>query len=101
MTCFGCPACVLGGKSAELDVRSSRVQLDNLSQILKAKPSVKLQIAADAERQSSSQERARAVVQALVQMGVAPARLRAMSPPLPTADPTGHDGCVAVRVVAR
>lgn len=87
--------------SAELDVRSSRVQLDNLSQILKANPSVKLHIAADADRQSPSQERARAVVRALVQMGVAPARLRAMSTPLPMVGPAGHDGRVGVRVVAR
>jgi outer membrane protein OmpA-like peptidoglycan-associated protein len=88
-----------GGASTELDIPKSRSQIDNLAQILKAYPAVKLKVAgyADglAERyQKFATERAQAVRTALIQAGVAPARLGASSEH-PTCPPQDADRCRA------
>lgn len=70
--------------AAELDMDESKAQLDNIAEILKAFPKVKLKIggytdntgAADVNKKLS-QERADAVKKALVAKGTAPARLEA------------------------
>jgi outer membrane protein OmpA-like peptidoglycan-associated protein len=84
------------GQSEELDVPASRAQLDNVAQILKTNPSVKLEIGGYRGQApvngSPPQERARAVMQALVQMGVAPARLRAIATPAPALTAGGGVG---------
>lgn len=91
------------GRSVELDIPASRAQLDNVSQILKANPSVRLEIGGHggAVDQPPPQGRARAVMQALVQMGVAPARLRATAYQVRTSVEAGHNGGVGLRVAAR
>jgi hypothetical protein len=90
------------GRSDAIDVPASRAQLDNVAQILKAHPSVRLEIGgyggqAPVEGRFSEQ-RARAVVQALGQMGVAPWRLRAIA--APAAIGTAHEG-IGLRVWAK
>jgi hypothetical protein len=90
------------GRSVELDVPASRAQLDSVSQIMKANPSVKLEIGgAGGADQHLAQERARAVIQALVQMGVAPARLRATPDRPHTAGDAGRNDGVALRLAAK
>lgn len=104
------------GDSPDLDVRSSRIQLDNVAQILRASPSVKLEIAAftDDSRapladQKRSSARARAVAHALEQMGVSTARLRtagfgarhARCPANDTEDCRARNRRVALRVTAK
>jgi outer membrane protein OmpA-like peptidoglycan-associated protein len=67
----------------ELDLRASRSQLENVAQVLKAYPAVKLKIAAYADAKSAAQGKKQAakvagtVRMALVQSGVASERLTA------------------------
>jgi outer membrane protein OmpA-like peptidoglycan-associated protein len=72
------------GESADIDLPQSRSQLQNIVEILRAYPAVKLKIggyvdsAGPAERaRMLSTNRAEAVRTALIQMGVKPARLEA------------------------
>jgi outer membrane protein OmpA-like peptidoglycan-associated protein len=71
----------LGGESADIDFPSSRSQLQNVVEILKAYPAVKLKIGAytdagpAARNKKLSTDRAQMVRTALIQMGVTPSRL--------------------------
>lgn len=102
--------------SAALDVEASKAQLDNIVAILAAFPNAKLKIggytdnvgAADANKKIS-QQRADAVVKALVDAGVAPERLEAegYGPEHPVCPANDTDECkaqnrrIAVRVTAK
>jgi outer membrane protein OmpA-like peptidoglycan-associated protein len=72
------------GEGTDLDVPKSRSQLENVVQILRASPGVKLKIGAytdnagpAARDKKLSTDRAQAIRTALIQMGVNPARLEA------------------------
>jgi len=71
----------LGGESADIDFPGSRSQLQNVVEILKAYPAVKLKIGAytdagpPARNKKLSIDRAQTVRTALIQMGVTPSRL--------------------------
>jgi len=80
-TWFDFDRLVFFAESADIDFPKSRSQLENVGQILKAYPAVKLKIGAytdagpAARNRKLSTDRAQMVRTALIQMGIAPTRL--------------------------